>query len=135
MVHCPLPSYTLHPSCPLPACRLHGHKVHFNGFPPLPACRFHGLSEPHETPWPRQYIDFEHPLPANSVRLLVIPLEASPALSTTASVVTKSILDLLPQGIKVGQLVIHLEASSVVVGGWWGGVLGGRAGLHAVVGG
>mmetsp|Transcript_13786 Transcript_13786/g.29733 ORF Transcript_13786/g.29733 Transcript_13786/m.29733 type:complete len:359 (-) Transcript_13786:849-1925(-) len=60
---------------------------------------FHGVSDG-ETPWPKRYDEFAEPLPPHAVRLLVIPLEDSPALGATAAAVTRDILQLLPASAK-----------------------------------
>ncbi len=62
---------------------------------------FHGAREA-GTPWPRSYADFpDGPLPEHSVRLLVLPLEDSPALAAAGSAVTRDVLAVLPKTTKV----------------------------------
>ncbi|PNH06223.1 hypothetical protein TSOC_007410 [Tetrabaena socialis] len=62
---------------------------------------FHGLEGKADTPWPRRYTELEEPLRFGAVRLLVVPLDESPAVLRIAAGVTADVMRLLPLGAKV----------------------------------
>ncbi len=53
-----------------------------------------------ETTWPKQYVQMEPPLPAHSVRLLVLPLDECPSISSAAAAAAAKVAGLLPSGTK-----------------------------------
>ena len=61
---------------------------------------FHG-TEGNGTPWPKRYEVFPEPLPARSVRLLVIPLEGSALMAAAGAAITRDMLAVLPAHVKV----------------------------------
>ncbi|KAG1674153.1 hypothetical protein FOA52_015784 [Chlamydomonas sp. UWO 241] len=56
---------------------------------------FHSVQE--GTPWPKRYDDFpDGPLPPSAVRLVVLPLDGSPALAAAASALARDVRAVLP---------------------------------------
>ncbi|GFR49436.1 hypothetical protein Agub_g11494, partial [Astrephomene gubernaculifera] len=62
---------------------------------------FHGLESPSDTPWPKKYTELDPPLQFGAIRLLVVPLDDSPAVLRIAAAVTADVMRRLPQGTKV----------------------------------
>ena len=64
--------------------------------------------------WPKQYTDMQPPLPPAAVRLLVLPLEESPALASAAAAAAAKIANLLPQGTKASARSLYLDQDTKV---------------------